>query len=77
MKRILKILYKYWMSFASFVGHVNSKIIFTLLFIVVFGVYALVIRFFSIFKRQPIYKVSYWQKKKYIEPTIENLRRQF
>ena len=74
--RIFKKLYNRWMRFVFILGEINSKIIFTLLFFVVFGLYALPRKFFYIIKKESPRK-TYWVKKRYIKPTIENLEKQF
>ncbi len=73
----LKILYRQWMKFALFVGHINSRIIFAVLYIFVLGIYAFVLQSILFFKRTPVAETSYWQKKKYVEPSLESVRRQF
>lgn len=76
MKKITKKLYSYWMKFAHILGEINSRIIFTIIFFVVFGIYALIAKFLYLFKKDSP-RTSYWMEKKYREPTIENLTKQF
>ncbi len=76
MKSILKKAYRYWMKGVYILGEVNGRIIFTAIFFIVLGAYALSIKFFNIFKKTPTH-TSYWIEKQYKEPTIENLTKQF
>ena len=76
VKKIFKKFYTYWMKFAYILGEVNSKIIFTGLFFIVFGIYSLIARLLNLFKKNPP-QTSYWVNKKYKEPTMENLKKQF
>jgi len=77
----MKILYKYWMKFAHFIGIVNSTIIFTILFAIVFGIYSIIQRFVYLIlfltNRHKKEKTTYWIEKKYNKPSLEILKRQF
>ena len=59
-----------------FLGEINSRIVFTLLFYTVIGIYSLFIKLFSLFEKTSPH-ATYWVLKKYREPTIENLTKQF
>ncbi|MEK7851087.1 MAG: SxtJ family membrane protein [Deltaproteobacteria bacterium] len=75
----LKTLYKSWMKFAHALGWVNTRIILTVIYLLIFTPVALI---FKVIGKDPmerkIEKInSYWIKK---EPTIfrqEDYRRQF
>lgn len=53
-------LYAGWMAFSHILGMVMSKIILTILWIVGFGLYAIVIKAIRLVKGEPS-KVTYWQ----------------
>ncbi|MDP3725792.1 MAG: hypothetical protein Q8R36_01185 [bacterium] len=76
MKFLAKKAYSYWMKGVYILGEINSRVIFAFLFCTIVGVYAVFIKFFSLFKKTPA-RASYWVKKEYREPTIENLTKQF
>jgi len=67
----LKVPYRYWMRFVFVLGEVNFTIIFSILFFVLLGPYAIV----SMVTRKK--QVGGWIEKKYAEPTVELLKRQF
>lgn len=78
MKNYLKKIYKYWMVFVRFLSKVNGMIILTLLFFALFGFYSIIIRLKNLFLKRPsLIKQTFWLEKKYIEPDIEILKRQF
>ncbi len=74
--KILRKLYIYWMKFAGFLGRVNSVIILTLLFVAAIGPYAIIKRIVDFFRRKPVPN-TLWIDKKYIQPSIDVLERQF
>lgn len=53
-------LYKGWMVFSHLLGMIMSKIILTLLWIVGFGLYAIVLKAINLVKKEPP-KITYWQ----------------
>lgn len=53
-------LYAGWMAFSHILGMVMSKIILTLLWIVGFGLYAIVMKAIHLIKGEPP-KITYWQ----------------
>ena len=69
------------MKFAHVVGIVNSTIILTILFVIVFGIYSIIQRFIYLIifliKGHKEQKATYWVEKKYNKPSIEILKRQF
>jgi hypothetical protein len=61
-------------------GEINFKIIFSVFFFLLVGVYAIIAKVIRGVKRlvtRTPTKKSFWIEKKYAEPTIENMRRQF
>jgi len=78
IKNLFKKLYKYWMKFAYVLGWINSRIIFTVLYILLVGIYAIIGWFINLLKRkETIANDSYWLAKEYEEPTKEIMKRQF
>ena len=78
MKLLLKKIYQYWMKFVYVLGYINSRIIFTILYVFLVGIYAIIswlINFIS--KRKKAINNTYWLPKEYEKPTKEILRRQF
>ncbi|MFA6254830.1 MAG: hypothetical protein WC675_02200 [Patescibacteria group bacterium] len=75
-----KTIYAYWMKFVHYWGIVNSYIIFSLIYLVFIGIYAIInfclkiIKIFFGARKKPS---TYWLAKKYEKPTVEILERQF
>lgn len=68
------------MKFANLLGRVNSVIILTFLFIVVFGLYAIIRRAINFLFRGKLSGASpntFWISKKYDSPELDILERQF
>lgn len=76
LKNVFRALKRGWMAFAHVLGWVNSRILLTLLYIVVIGPYAVVKRVASLFQHRPS-PVSYWIPKAREPPTLETMRRLF
>lgn len=53
-------LYRGWMAFSHVLGMIMSKVILTVLWIVGFGFYAIVLQCIRLVKREPP-KQSYWE----------------
>ena len=62
LKKLLKTLYKYWMIFARFLGRINSRVLLTVFYFLIFGIVSLIRKLFKLFKVHPE-TVSYWLKK--------------
>ena len=78
--KVLRELYKYWMKFAGFIGRVNSVIILTILFVVVVGLYSIILKIVHLlFIWKPAHhkKTTFWIDKKYNMPELDILKRQF
>lgn len=71
MKSFFGELYRYWMLFAHFLGEVNFTLIFSAIFFIVIGPYAIVTKLIG--KKQ----TCGWMEKKYTRPSVEFLKRQF
>ncbi len=76
MKQYLVKAKKKWMKFVYILGEVNSKVIFTILFYLMFGIYAIITKIIKFFFRKAS-PDSFWIEKKYTDPDIEFLKRQF
>lgn len=81
---MLNIMFKtflnYWKKFAYFIGRINTKIIFTVIYLFVFGIYYFLNLPFRIFKSAKIRKLqtqSFWQKKNSERQTLASLQNQF
>jgi hypothetical protein len=73
-----KKLLGYWKRFSYAWGWINTRIIFTIIYIVFFGIYFLVTRLISFFTSRKVGLPStFWKDKKYTPPTLETLERQF
>lgn len=77
--RFLKLLYKVWMKFAHALGWVNTRVILTVIYLLVFTPVALL---FRIIGNDPMERKieavdSYWTKKEPTEFRQEDYRRQF
>lgn len=77
LKKIWQVFYKYWMKFAYVLGWINLRIIFTLLYIFLIGIYATINFLISLFKKKKNISNTYWLIKEYEEPTKEVMKRQF
>ena len=74
MTKIFKAIYKYWMKFANFIGEINFQIIFTIFFFFLIGAYSIIKKLFS---KKELARQTNWIEKKYNEPSIDILKRQF
>lgn len=76
MIKFFKLIYRGWMKFAYVLGEINMRIIFTLLFFVAIGIYAIIQKIIFALRKKPT-ATSNWRDKAQVEPTLENLKRQF
>jgi uncharacterized membrane protein YccF (DUF307 family) len=76
---IWKKLKGWWMAFAHALGWVNTRVILTLMYIVIIGIPAIVLRIIRKDPLQRSYKDvrSYWMDKAPAAHTIEESRHQF
>jgi len=79
LKLYLEKIYSVWMKFAKILGTINSYIILTVLYFILFGIYSILEKVFKLplFLLKNSKKESYWRKKNYETPTKEILKRQF
>lgn len=73
----LKHLWSGWKKFAHAWGRVNSVIILTVLYLVVFGAYAVVVFCLRKLRRGNVAPKAFWREKKYTPPSVEIMERQF
>lgn len=73
---ILRLLYRHWMRFANFIGKINSIIILSILWTVVVGTYAIILKLIQLFSKDKP-RDTFWQEKKYYPPEIKTVERQF
>lgn len=75
---MLKKLLHYWKKFAFALGYINTRIILTLLFFIILGIYALILKpgnwYKNFFSRS---KDSYWQDKSFQTLNLDFVRNQF
>ncbi|OGF74611.1 MAG: hypothetical protein A3I24_03570 [Candidatus Harrisonbacteria bacterium RIFCSPLOWO2_02_FULL_41_13b] len=77
MKKFLQKTWSIWKNIAHGIGWVNSRIILTILFIVLFGIYHIFYALPRLWKRNKIKNFSMWIDKPYKKPTIAGTERQF
>lgn len=73
------LLHKWWMTFARTLGWLNTRILLTLVYLIVIGIPAIIMK---ITRRDPLKRrftsaASYWQKKDHTNHTLDEARRQF
>ncbi len=76
---MLDAIKKYWMKFAYGVAWVNTRIILTIVYLIVFAPFALIMRLLRTdhLRLRKGDLRSYWIKKENVDPTIDRHRRQF
>ncbi len=79
IRRLAKLIYKYWMKIAHFIGEVNTKIILTLLYFVVFGLFSIVARLMGrdLLDKRLDAKPSYWSNKEKLQQDLARCAHQF
>ncbi len=75
MRAIFAMLKRGWMKFAFVLGWVNSRIILTVLYIILFAPIAIIRQMILLFYRGK--KESYWIEKEQKPATVESLRHPF
>lgn len=72
-------LYKGWMRFANLLAFVNTRVILTVLYVLLIGPISLILRLFGndFLERDLTPSSSWWKVKEKREHTIENARHQF
>ena len=71
-------LLKIWKKFSELLGWINFRIIFSVIYLIMFGIYNLATLPFARWSRRRVPPTAtYWRNKKYQPPTPELLERQF
>jgi hypothetical protein len=78
-RTIWRQLYDYWMKFAHGLGRINALILLTLVYFVVIGPAAVVLRLFGkdLLDRKAEKRSSFWYKKDQEQLTLERSKQQF
>ena len=77
MKIFLKKIYSYWMKFVRILGLINGTIIFTILYFLVFGIYAIIFKVIKFLSKKPFSRLSYWESASEGGRSLEDMERQF
>lgn len=80
MTAIWRRLKRWWMAFARALGWVNTRVILTIVYLVVIGIPAIVLRVIRrdlLDRKCDAARPSYWVKKDALAHTVEEIRRQF
>lgn len=75
MKQYFAHFKRLWMKFAHVLGVINGRIIFTIIYLVVFGLYAIPSKIYGVCTSPKI--DAGWQTKKKHSEIFKNLERQF
>lgn len=79
MKNMFAKLWKWWIAFARALGKVNTFILLTLIYSILFGVVAAGLRLFGKdpLRRRKSKKDSFWIPKEEVDHSMESARHQF
>jgi hypothetical protein len=79
MKKILLILKQWWMKFAHVVGWFNTRLLLTLVYVILFAIPAIVLKLIrkDLLDRKFSNTASYWKEKEKGIHTIEQAKHQF
>jgi hypothetical protein len=80
MKNFIKKIKDGWMWFAKKLGWINTVVLLTIIYVIIIGPMALVIKIFRIDplqRKQETGKKSYWRTRISSEPTLERHKFQF
>ncbi len=79
MKELGRTLKRWWMKFAEVLGWINTRVILTIVYIVFFGLGAIVLRLFRVdlLNKRRRRTDSYWRAKDPVSHTLEQARHQF
>ncbi len=75
MKKLFYFLKNAWLKFAKILGFINTKIILSILFIFIFGIYGIFKKIIQLFKNKK--KTTNWAAYKQKHSTIQSLKNQF
>jgi hypothetical protein len=79
MKRLLLRIWQGWKKIARAIGVFNTKVILTILYFIVLGIFSLIVRLLrlDLLDKRLVRRDSYWHGKEEGEVTLERCRRQF
>ena len=72
-------LYRWWMAFARAIAFVNTRLILTIVYVIIIGPIALIVRIAGrdFLDRTMGRAESYWKQREHSDHTLENASRQF
>lgn len=79
IKKFFSLLWRGWMKFAHILGYINTRILLTATYFVIFAI-AGIIRFFvraDLLDRKMTKQASYYRDREPFKDTLETVRRQF
>ena len=79
LKRLWRTLFGWWMAFARVLGHVNTLILLTVMYVLIIGPSWVVVRVLrkDPLRRKPTARGTYWVEKPPLKHTLDETRRQF
>lgn len=79
LQKLGSTLYRWWMQFARALAFVNTRIILTLVYVLLLAPVALLLRLMGkdYLDRRLGGEESYWKAKESVDPTLEQSKRQF
>jgi hypothetical protein len=79
IKKVLSLIWRGWMKFAHILGYINTRILLTVTYFVIFAI-AGIIRFFAradLLDRKMNRQPTYYRNREPFKDTIQTVRRQF
>jgi hypothetical protein len=78
-RTLWRIAYSYWMKFARALGKANALVLLTIVYVVLIGPAAIVLRIFGkdLLDRKAGESLSYWYEKENEQLTLERSKQQF
>lgn len=79
IKQFFSLIWRGWMKFAHILGYINTRILLTVTYFVIFAI-AGIIRFFvraDLLDRKMTKKASYYHSREPFKDTLESVRRTF
>lgn len=79
LRKARKTLYAGWMKFAAALAYINTRIVLTLVFVLLIGPLALVMRILGkdFLDRRMDRRTSFWKTRMRVDHTLENMKHQF
>jgi len=78
-KQVLRKLKEWWMKFAAMLGWINTRVILTIVYFILFGLIALIVRILrkDLLRKRRSASASYWKPKEKIVHSIDAAKHQF